>query len=327
MTAKKKRPRDISQRAKLIVDIAVGEVEDQKPKEARAPDYNALLGGLGGGRFSGFSGVLGSDQVIATFDRVDLEHPLFEGVFERPDLRGQTEVESPDLYYAMNYTPSSGTEQTLIQLSNGFPFLQEIRHGRGAAFVMATAPDVTWSDLPVRGLFIPLLYRSIYYLSAGESVQGEQLVVGRASELRLTGMPEGEPLRLVAPDGEEITPEQRSLFGAVLLQTDASLRTPGIYDVQAGQTLVRRVALNLDSRESNLQTYAPDDAAERLAEATGLPVRVLDPGPGGAEGVITAIEAERTGVELWNVCLLLALLFMIAEMLVSMQWRPEAVPA
>jgi hypothetical protein len=85
--------------------------------------------------------------------------------------------------------------------------------------------------------------------------------------------------------------------------------------------------LNLDNRESNLQTYAPDEAATRLAGATGLPVQVLDPGPGGAEGVIATIEAARTGVELWNVFLLLALLFMIAEMLVSMQWRPEAVPA
>ena len=296
-------------------------------ESARAPDYNALLGGLGGGRFSGFSGVLGSGQVIATFDRVDLEHPLFEGVFDRPDLRGRVEVESPDLYYAMNYTPSSGSEQTLVQLSNSFPFLQEIRHGRGAAFVLTTAPTVTWSDLPVRGLFIPLLYRSIYYLSAGESVQGEQLIVGRAGELRLAGVPEGQSLRLVAPDGEEVTPEQRSLFGAVLLQTDASLRVPGIYDVQAGQTLVRRVALNLDSRESNLQTYPPDEAAERLAEQTGLPVRVLDPGPGSGGGLLEAIVAERTGVELWNVFLLIALLCLIAEMLVSMQWRPETVPA
>jgi len=294
---------------------------------AQASDYNALLSGLGGGAFSGFSGTQGSGQPIATFDRVDLEHPLFEGVFDRPDRQGRTEVESPDLYYAMNYTPSAASEQTLIQLSNGFPFLQEIRHGRGAVFVIATAPDVTWSDLPVRGLFIPLLYRSIYYLSAGESVQGDQLLVGKESELRLTGVPEGATLRLIAPGGEEIMPEQRSLFGAVLLQTDASLRIPGIYDVFAGETRVRRIALNLDSRESNLQPYAPEEAVERLADATGLPVRVLDPGPGGAGGVIATIEAERTGIELWNVFLLFALLFMIAEMLVSMQWRPETAPA
>ncbi len=294
---------------------------------ARADDYNALFGSLGGGTFSGFSGRLGAGLPSAAFDRVDLEHPLFEGVFDRPGLRGQAAVESPDVYYAMNYTPGVGAEQTLIQLSNGFPFLQEMRHGRGAAFLVASAPDVRWSDLPMRGLFIPLLYRSIYYLSSGESVQGEQLVVGQAGELRLTGISETAPLRLVAPNGEEITPEQRSLFGAVLLQVDASLRVPGIYEVRAGERLVRRVALNLDSRESNLQVYAPQEAARRLAEATGGKVRVLDPGVGGAEGVIAGIQAERTGVELWNVFLLLALLFLVAEMLVSMQWRPEAVTA
>ncbi len=298
------------------------------PSEAaRAADYNALLGSLGGGAFSGFSGAVGAGRAIAAFDRVDLEHPLFEGVFERQGPRGQAEVESPDVYYAMNYTPGAGAEQTLIQLTSGFPFLQEIRHGRGAAFVAASAPDVGWSDLPVRGLFIPLLYRSIYYLSSGESVQGEQLVVGQAGELRLTGVTETAPLRLVAPDGEEVTPEQRSLFGAVLLQTDATLRTPGLYEVRAGERLVRRVAFNLDSRESNLQAYSPKEAAERLAGATGAKVRVLDPGTGDAGGVIAAIEAERTGVELWNVFLLLALLFLVAEMLVSMQWRPEAVAA
>ena len=112
-----------------------------------------------------------------------------------------------------------------------------------------------------------------------------------------------------------------------MLQTDASLRTPGIYDIQAGQTLVRRVALNLDSQESNLQTVTPEEAADRLAEQTGLPVRVLEPSLGTDGGVLEAIEAERTGVELWNVFLMIALLCLLAEMLVSMQWRPETVPA
>ncbi len=38
MTAKKKRPRDISQRAKLVVDIATGQEEEgaPTPKEVRA---------------------------------------------------------------------------------------------------------------------------------------------------------------------------------------------------------------------------------------------------------------------------------------------------
>lgn len=299
-------------------------------QEARAEDYNALLSSLGGGTFSGFSGALGSGQSIAAFDRVDREHPLFEGVFETSGPRGAAPVESPEIYYAMNYTPASGTEQTLIELSSGFPFLGEIRDGRGVAFLMAVPPDLRWSDLPQRGLFIPLLYRAIYYLSSSESVAGEQLVVGEPGELRLTGVESEEPLRLVAPDGEALRPEQRNLFGATLLQVGASdVRAPGIYDVRAGDRLVRRIAFNLDRRESDLRTSEPEAAAEALAEASGLGVDVWDAAQARGEEteLAEALVTERSGVELWNVFLLLALGFLVAETFVAKQWRPEAVAA
>ena len=52
MTDKRKRPRDISQRAKLIVDIATGEVEDENPDAGKNPAAVALgrKGGLKGGK-------------------------------------------------------------------------------------------------------------------------------------------------------------------------------------------------------------------------------------------------------------------------------------
>lgn len=297
---------------------------------ASAADYDALFAALGGGRFSGFSGSLGEAgrRVVASFERVDLEHPLFEGVFGQGIAPGQARVESPEVYHAMNYTPSSGNEQTLIQLSNGFPFLQELRHGRGAAFLAAVAPEAPWSDLPVRGLFIPLLYRSMYYLSAGESISGEQLIVGQGGELRLAGQTDAQPLRLVGPDGAEFTPEQRNLFGALLLQVAPSAASaPGVYDVRAGDRLVRRIAFNLDSRESDLAVLEPDEAARRLADATGADVRVLDVAGEGIGRVVQALQEQRTGVEIWNVFLMLALMFLVAEMVVARQWRPETVAA
>ena len=49
---RKKHPRDMSQRAKLIVDIATGEVEDENPDEGKNPAAVALgrLGGKKGGK-------------------------------------------------------------------------------------------------------------------------------------------------------------------------------------------------------------------------------------------------------------------------------------
>ena len=290
------------------------------PGESRNPEeFNALLEALGGGHVSGFAGALEGRAPIATFAKVDLEHPLFEGVFEKATPGTAPVVERADVYYAASYAPRSISESTLIELSNGSPFLQEIRTGSGVSFVLAVAPNIAWSDLPVRGLFAPLLIRSIHYLSAGESVQGAPLVAGRRASVRLAGAGRSAMAHIVTPGGYEIIPEQQHLFGATLLELGATLEAPGIYDVMVGDALVRRLPLNIDGRESDLAAYAPEEAAERLAEATGLPVRVVG-AAAAASGRL--LKAERT--ELWNAFLILALSCLVAEMFVSMRWRSDA---
>ncbi len=304
-----------------------------------AQDYNALFAALNAGRFSGFSGARASGQPIASFDRIDLEHPLFEGVFDQQQgFRQQVTVEDPLLFYVMNYSPAGGAENTLIELSNGFPFLQEVRFGQGGLFLMGVAPDPQWSDLPQRGLFIPLIYRCMYYLSSDDAVVDSQYIVGQPGEIRIAGLAETETVRLISPEGEEFVPEQRNLLGATLLQLDNTTRVPGIYDVVANETQVRRIAMNLDDAESDLVRLAPDDAVLELRNTLGNTlgndglgndaVQLLDAaGADGVSRVMETLREQRTGVELWNVFLLLALIFLIAEMLVAKQWRPEAVSA
>ena len=290
-------------------------------ERADAADYDALFAALGGGRLGEAVGTLGGTDPVAQFGRVDLEHPLFEGVFE--NAAGEPRVESPEIVFARPYLPGAGDENSLIRLSSGPPFLQEIRFGSGTAFVFAVAPDPRWSDFPVRGLFVPLLYRAVYYLAA-DADTGEALTVRQTGALRVSGASEG--LRLVGPSSE-VVPEQRSVPGGVLLEIDGGIAEPGVYDVMDGERLVRRVAFNPDARESDLAVIAPEEARRRLAEATGAEVQLLD--AAGGRGVTAAqqIAQQRTGVELWNVFLMMALLFLVAEMLVAMQWKPEAVAA
>ena len=291
--------------------------------QARPEDYNALFGALDAGSFRGFSGALSADRTVASFGRVDLEHPLFEGVFSQERRREDASVEQPNIHYVMNFRPSGQSGQTLIELSNGFPFLHEVRHGGGRLLVTAVAPTRDWSELPVRGLFVPLLYRSVYYLSASTSVAGEQLVAGRPAELRVTGVAPDASLRLRGPGGIEVTPEQRTLFGATLLQIGETLTEPGVYDVQAGTMQVRRVAVNVDPAESDLQAASSAEASETLRTTTGAPVQAV--AAAEDEEVAETLRTQRAGTEVWDVFLLLALLFLAAEMLVASQWAPETV--
>jgi hypothetical protein len=190
---------------------------------------------------------------------------------------------------------------------------------------MAVAPTRDWSDLPVRGLFVPLLYRSVYYLSASTSVAGEQLVAGRPTELRVTGVSPDASLRLQGPGGIEVTPEQRTLFGATLLNIGTTLSEPGLYDVRADTARVRRIAVNVHPAESDLEAASSAEAATTLREATEGRVQTV---AGTEEDAVTeALRTQRAGTEIWNLFLLLALLFLATEMLVASQWTPETASA
>lgn len=289
---------------------------------AESEAYNAFLEAIGGGSVSGFSGSVGAEQPMAGFDRVDLEHPLFEGIFNGGTGSSEERVESPDVFHAMNYQPGDGAENTLVELSNGFPFLQEIRHGGGTLLLATSAPDPGWSDLPVRGLFVPLMVRAAHYLGAGESVQGEAFALGQPAELRLTGSAEGATLQVQTPEGEAFIPEQRRLTGATLLELEPSISTPGLYEIREGEQLHRKVAFNPDSRHSNLDVLEPEEAADELGDVLETTVDLLE--AGGAEEVTRTLTAQRTGTELWNVFLLLALVLLVAEMIVARRWQPES---
>src|SRR5690606_30938781 len=147
------------------------------------------------------------------------------------------------------------------------------------------------------------------------------LTVRQAGALRVSGGTEG--LRLVGPDGLEFVPEQRAVPGGVLLEVDAEVREPGVYDVLDGERLVRRVAFNPDARESDLAVLDPEEARRRLAAAAGAEVQLLDAAGGRGLDAAAHLADERTGVELWTVFLMLALAFLVPEMLVAMQWKPQ----
>ncbi len=275
-------------------------------------DVNVLLGALGGGRVSNYVAAERGGPPVATVTSLDREHPLFEGVFEDAGR-----MEQPAVYRAAVYEPKSGAEQTLLSLSSGQPFLQEIRKGRGLALVFVVSPDPSWSDLPVRGLFVPLMHRAVHYLAAGESVQGNRLTAGKAESIRL-GNITGR-VHVVTPTGEEVTPEQRQLIGATVIETSEEYGIPGIYDVMVGGAVARRMAVNTDFKESDLAVAPEDEAASVLSEATGVPIRVTR----AQEGLAERMREDRVGVELWRLFVVLALVFMGLEMIVSTRRKEQ----
>jgi hypothetical protein len=280
---------------------------------AEGEALNPLLQAVGGGRITGAVGETGGESIGST-SSADLDHPLFAGVFDQ----SSPTLERPDIRRAVRYVPGGGDETTLIGLQAGPPLLQEIRRGEGSVLLFGVAPDPAWSDLPQRGLFVPLLYRAAAYLAAGSTVADDgELSVREGGTVRVEGVEPGEPLRLVGPDDVALAPAQRTVPGAVLLDVDDAVARAGLYRVMQGERVLRTVAVNEDPRESDPAALDPDEAARQLEAVTGRPVRVLD------AGAALAGDGEPAGLPLWTVFLGLALACLVAETLVTTRWRAE----
>lgn len=287
-------------------------------------DYNELLAELEGGRIASLPESSTDGLTVGVFEQVDTDHPLFEGMFE-PDPSGKTpQLEQPVIYKALTYAPGSATEQSVIGLSGGVPFLQEIRSGQGSVLLFAVEAGIRWSDFAVRGLFLPMLYRSLYYLSATGSVSGEGFPVEGSLQLRLAGVDGNQTIVVVDETGEEFIPDQRTVQGAKVADLSGPFFIPGIYSVEVDGEVMRRVVVHPSEKESNLVLMNPEDATTELSKLGAASVSVLNLSLTGTERLDDQLKEARTGIELWNVFLGLALIFLVLEMIVSKLWKPES---
>ena len=280
-------------------------------------EYQKLFDTWQAGRVQGLVGTPGSALPVGRITQLDYEHPLFEGVFQELTALKEQRVEAPEVYAAWKYRPGSAQERTIARLSDGSPFLEEITVGRGKVLFFASFPDISWTDLPVRSLFVPLLYRSLYYVSAPQANGEVNGIVGEPLQVYLPAEADASRLKVITPSGDEIIPEQRVRPGQLQLILPV-LHEAGWYEVRDRDTVVRLFAVNLQADESDLRLAAPEEVVKRIQDRLGVPVYLVDArGSTSPEVVEKRLVEARRGVSVWNVFILLALLFLITEAILT----------
>ena len=89
----------------------------------------------------------------------------------------------------------------VIKLIDGSSFLSEFDVSDGRILLFNVAPVLRWSDFPVKSIFAPLVYKSVYYLSSGRSQEADYLA-GEQMNINISGrtLPQ---IKIVKPDKEE----------------------------------------------------------------------------------------------------------------------------
>jgi hypothetical protein len=263
-----------------------------------------------------------------SFGRVDFAHPLFAGLFELPaENAGRSPtIESPRIWRSLGIQRgASGT--AIIELGDGNPFLAEFASGEGRVLVFAVDASRSWSDFAVRGIFAPLLHRSILYLSTGPSSAKKPVVGDRLTLTARRGAGRTDSRYVVrSPSGldERVSGRYRASSGTLVFETEPALES-GVYTLgvpgrpDGALQNLDAVAVGLDPRETDLRPASPDSLGG-FWRALGISPDQVTYGVAG-DGLERMIRQSRFGVELSTTFALLALLLMAAEMALAGPWR------
>lgn len=293
--------------------------------------FNAQFASLmGTPRLEGIDRPSGSAPASASFlefDKADLHHPLFEGMFEpstdgsprqrAPGSSSNRKLESPRIRASARFALTAQSN-AIITMTNGSAFLAEQGLGSGRLLLFAVPPTSEWSDFPTLGLFVPLLHRSALYLTRQQSRAVETLP-GSEVILRSRAAASG-PWEIRTPEqvGVPVTPTLQ-LFQQLF--RFAGTEQTGVYTLAAHGIPVQKFVVNLDALESQTGKATPQQV-ETLLQRVGIQsssVRSLD----NPDNLGHSVLETRFGMELWKYFVMLALIVAVIELLVARTWKQE----
>lgn len=275
-------------------------------RNADLPSYANFLNSFPANEYATF------EQQERNVGSVNTEEFVFRDVFENQSANLRLPTTTGNFQF--NRANASREEQ-LLTYRDGNAFLSKFEVGQGNLYVCAAPLNEEYSNLAQSGeIFIPMLYKMAissnrarqiaYTIGRDEVIEANHFVNSTDIVYKLRG------------ESGEFIPEQRIIGSKAFLGIGNQVLEAGFYDLFLTQdTILAEYAFNFDRKESALD-YIP---ADELDDRVSANINVLDV---MEEAVLTArIEERSQGIVLWRWCLILALLFLAAEVLLLRFWR------
>lgn len=187
-------------------------------------------------------------------------------------------------------------DKALITLDEGMPLLIERTLGAGRMLILTVPVDRRWNDLAIHPLFVHFIGAAAGYLTRAEATTSSATVGSTIT----TGLTAGG-------GGQIFDPQGRRVLALAQSTTDRLIPDQaGFYEIR-GSEGARWLAVNVDSRESNLASLPADFVARWQALRVQAPV----------QSVATAPTPEAAPKSLGPWLLWLAAMLLLAEVLLA----------
>ena len=286
-------------------------------KKEGVESYNKLLSMMQAPQLGEWTALKTRAEQVAT------DMPLFRGVF-----RGKLEdMEMPSVAGHYRLTSTAGTvSQSVIRLLDGGDYLTATSLGEGVCYLFATPLRSEYTDFVQQALFVPTLYNMALFSTP--PVLSYHLLTG-TEPIPLRGIyePDNLPhLVLSEPATSEsmqdfLLPDIRRMGSRQCLLTHGAVTQAGNYQLRDDMEgrACEGISFNYSRQESVMDFYTPDEVKRIVGDMRLTNCSVAT---GAQKSMTDYIRQRSQGTPLWRVCLLLALLALLAE-IILIRWRKK----
>jgi len=253
---------------------------------------------------------------------VDRQNPVFADVFEHGKTGAESEWDNTDWPAVRQYfriSRSATTSQLgVMTLLNGQYLLTREKAGNGKLFLLSVPLDESYSNFASHAIFVPALYR-IALLGAATDPLYYTIGKDDVIELNNPNLSGDKTLKVISmSDKSEFIPGHISLNRRLDLRLNGQVKVAGHYQLTADQETIKGLGFNYDRLESVMEFLGADrlqDAVKRYLPAnSGV---LSDKGKPLSE----TIKEMNQGTSLWKLFIILALVFLGAEIALLRLWN------
>lgn len=283
-------------------------------------DYNRFLNLFDAGSYTGMRGTYGRFEEVASIQPFREGDLLIEEIFEFTEDE-TARIDLPAIYHFWRYNSGDARRGTTLLRSNlGDALFTEHLFGDGMILVGTMGFGPGWSNLGVKPIYAPLIFRMLLHVSAWEYGGVSEHILGLPFDRHFSNFGLRSVMRL---NEEEIHPETAFSAGGLRIRYPAREWAPGWLEVELEEGIVHSViAVNQNILESDFGSLSIEEAKNFLADLLPVAGAISVSGQSDLE-MRSAMASVSFGREIWNWFIILAFAFMIAECIISRWYKTE----
>lgn len=236
---------------------------------------------------------------------VAVDNPIYQNVFAiDPD-----DVLWPNLTGSYQFKNGSVYRDDLMKTSGGYAAFVHQEVSNGHLFI-ASFP-LQSGNFANHPIFLPTLFRASLFSNKQQSLYG---VIGEQTWINTSLKPQQDnTFQISDSKGNSFIPQSIPQRGFTRLETMSQIQNPGFYTVNGSDNQQEVAAFNYSRNESEIN-YLSANELEIQASQNGIQLHVIE---GKIEDTAQQLSTISEIDTYWRLCLLLALLFLAAEVVIT----------